>query len=119
MVHLMPAVTLLTFLSSSDYDCLSTWERSSTTVDGKPKPLGILGLNQVTAHAVVSSFIHKNKFEGYNHLVLAILINTVDLALAFYAAESDVLIHIPLPWRDIIELITQYGSIVYIGVYPH
>ena len=34
----------------------------------------------------------KIKFEGYNHLVPAILINTVDLALAFYDAESDVLI---------------------------
>lgn len=88
-------------VSSSDYDCLSTWERSSMTVDGKYKSLGIQGLNQVTAHAVVSSFIHKNKFEGYNHLVPAILINTVDLALAFYDAETDVLIHVlPLPWRD-------------------
>ena len=97
---------MVNLLSSSDYDCLPTWERSSKTADGKHKALGIQGLNEVTAHAVVSSFINKNIFEGYNHLAPAILINAVDLALAFYDAESDVLIHVlPLPWRDRNELI--------------
>lgn len=115
MGHLMPAVTLLIFLSS-DYDCLSTWERSFTTVDGKYTSLGIQGLNQVTAHAVVSSFIHKNKFEGYNHLAPAI--NAVDLALAFYDAESDVLIHVlPLAWRDRNELIIRSVCLLWMALH--
>ena len=59
------------------------------------------GLNQVRGHAVVTSFVHCNRSSGEHHLLPPLLINSVDIAVAFYDAEYDVLMHVlPLKWRE-------------------
>lgn len=88
-------------IASVNYDCLSEQERSSAPGDRKYHTLNIGGLNQVMAHAVVTSFIHRNTFTKENHLLLVILMNSVKVAVAFYNLVFDVLFHVlPIRWRD-------------------
>ena len=48
-------------LSSSNFDFWEERESTSSPVDGKYNVLGMPGLNQVTGHAVVTSFVHSNR----------------------------------------------------------
>ena len=84
----------------SSYDFWDEYESASSPVDGKYSVLGIRGLNQVTGHAVVTSFVHANLFPEENHLLPALLINSVQVAVALYDTQSDVLMHVlPITWR--------------------
>ena len=73
-------------VSSSSFDVLDDYSRSSTTVDSKYRILDVHGLSQVVGHAVVSSFLHMNANPGHSHLVPAIMINAAEVAFAFYDA---------------------------------
>ena len=87
-------------VTSFSFDALTDHCRSATTVDGN-LDLNIKGLNQVTGNAVVSSFIHRHEFPGYNHLVPAILIGGTEFAVAMYDVEHDIVAHVlRLPWRN-------------------
>ena len=77
-------------VSSTNFDFWDEWECSSAPIDGTYHVLCLGGLNQVTGHAVVTSFIHHNQFQDKHHLLPALLINSVQAAFAFYDAEFDV-----------------------------
>ena len=92
---------MVDMLSSANFDFWDERDCNSAPVDGKYRVLDIGGLNQVTGHTVVTSFVHCNRFLGEPHLLPALMINSVEVAVSFYDAEFDVLLHVlPLRWRD-------------------